>query len=172
MSKASNSVAGMLVLGNFLLLLKGFELGKEASSAFFAQAIAMAANVEGGGEVEEAVENGGSQHLVGEDVAPFAEGLIGSKNDAALLITTRDQLKEELGGHAVEGEVADFVQDEEFGFAQGVQTMTETVFLGITMQHLEQIDHGEEVDAVSLQDGGHAQGDGEVGFSASIEMPS
>ena len=43
--------------------------------------------------------------------------------------------------------------------------MTEAVFLGVFVQHLNQIHHGEKVDVVALGDGGHSQGDGQVGLA-------
>lgn len=65
-----------LCLGGFAgLVVSG---GEETGFAFFAQAVALAFDVEDGGAVQEAVEGGaGHDGIAGEDVRPFGEGLVG-----------------------------------------------------------------------------------------------
>jgi hypothetical protein len=67
-----------------------------------------------------------------------------------------DQLKQELSGHAVEGEVPHLIQDEQLGSAKGMQPMVEAVFFRIPVQLVQQIHHGREIDAGGLLNGGHA----------------
>src|SRR6266516_800393 len=59
--------------------------------------------------VEEPVEDGGGEDLVGEDLAPFAEGLVAGGDYGAFLVAAGDDLEDEVGVAAGEGEVADFV---------------------------------------------------------------
>src|SRR5271157_712188 len=65
--------------------------------------------------VEEAVEDGGGEDLVGEDLAPFAEGLVAGDDDGALLVAAGDDLEDEVGVVAGQGEVAGFVDDQDGG---------------------------------------------------------
>src|SRR5258708_17521955 len=46
--------------------------------------------------VEEAVEDGGGEDFVGEDLAPFAEGLVAGDDDGAFLVAAGDDLKDEV----------------------------------------------------------------------------
>src|SRR6266496_3410814 len=47
--------------------------------------------------VEEPVEDGGGEDLVGEDLAPFAEGLVAGDDDGAFLVAAGDDLEDEVG---------------------------------------------------------------------------
>ena len=46
-----------------------------------------------------------------------------------------------------------------------VQAMVQAIFLGVAVEDVEQVDHGREVDADGLLDGGHAQGDRQMGLA-------
>ena len=65
--------------------------------------------------VENAVENRGGNHLVAEDVAPLRDGLIGGDEHAASFVASADELKNQVSGLLLEGEVAQFVDDEQLG---------------------------------------------------------
>jgi len=51
-----------------------------------------------------------------------------------------DQLKQELGCHAVQWKVPHLVQDEQLGTAEGVEPMVQPVLFGIAVQLVEQVD--------------------------------
>src|SRR5712691_12226980 len=74
--------------------------------------------------VEEAVEDGGGEDLVGEDLAPLAEGLVAGDDDGAFLVAAGDDLEDEIGVVAGQGEVAGFVD------LSGVRTNFCSVFAG------------------------------------------
>ena len=59
--------------------------------------------------VEQAVENGGGNDGVPEDLAPGPEALIAGEDDRAALVAARHKLKAEIGALAVDGDVADLV---------------------------------------------------------------
>ena len=67
--------------------------------------------------VEEPVEDSRGDHLVAEDVAPFGDGLIGGEQDAAALVPAGDELEEDVGAGALEGEIAQLVDQRSFGLA-------------------------------------------------------
>ena len=47
--------------------------------------------------VQQAVKDRGGEHVVAEDAAPLAEGLVGGQQDAAALVAARDQLEDHVG---------------------------------------------------------------------------
>ena len=59
-----------------------------------AHAVAAAADVDHDGVVDEAVDNGAGDDLVGEDLAPIGEATVGRKHDwSLLLVAAADDLK-------------------------------------------------------------------------------
>lgn len=107
------------------------EIGEDSRLALLAQAVALPADVDCRREVQQAIQNGRGQHLVREDVAPLAIGLVAGQDDAVPLVAATDQLEQELGRLAVEREVAHLVQDEQLGATQRVEPMSQAVLLGI-----------------------------------------
>ena len=80
-------------------LLLGFgQLGEDASLTFLTQPITLAADVDGRREMQESIQDGRCQDLIGEDIAPLAIGLVAGQDDRAPAITATDGLKQELSG--------------------------------------------------------------------------
>ena len=75
--------------------------------------------------VQQAVEDGGGDHGVAKDLAPGAQALIAGQDDRAPLVAARDQLKEEIGALAIDGDVADLVDDQQLGLRQDLQPFVE-----------------------------------------------
>jgi hypothetical protein len=57
-------------------------------------AIAAAPHVDHGGAVEQAVDDGGADHAVGEDLAPITKAAVGGEDDRALLVAAADDLED------------------------------------------------------------------------------
>ena len=72
------------------------EIMEDACLALLAQAITLSSNVNRGGVMQEAVQQGGGKDIIRYDVAPFAIGFITSQDDAALLIPAANQAEEKL----------------------------------------------------------------------------
>jgi hypothetical protein len=70
------------------------------------------------GVVQEAVQEGGCYNLIAEDVAPFGEAAVGGKDHCAALVTSVDQLEEEVSPTRRDGQVANLVDDQQRGAAQ------------------------------------------------------
>ena len=72
------------------------EAGKDAALAFFLEAIAVAADGDDGGAVQEVVEDcGGQDRVAGEDLGPVSEGLVGGDDAGQVsLVTDSDDLKQ------------------------------------------------------------------------------
>jgi len=161
----SSNVRSGLVGLTLLLGRTTRQVKQDPRVALFVQAITLAANIDGGRGVQEAVEDGGGQDGIREDRAPVAIGFVGRENDAALQIAARDELEEKLSGALIEGEVAHFVEDQDLGAAQGLQAGLQTVGFGILRQLVEQISHRIEHDGLPIEQGGHPQTDRQVGFA-------
>ena len=65
------------------------------------------------GVVREAVDEGDRAGRIGKDGVPLLEGQIRRDEDGFLLVATADNLKEEIGGVGVVGQIADFVDGEQ-----------------------------------------------------------
>jgi hypothetical protein len=70
-------------------------LRRESGLSTMPQSVALAPDVDSGGMMQQAVEQGRGQHLVGKDVAPTAVALVAGQDDGLLgLVTTADDLKQ------------------------------------------------------------------------------
>src|SRR5260370_26900848 len=58
------------------------------------------------------VEDGGGQDVVGEDLAPFAEGLVAGDDDRSFLVAAGDDLEGQGGGVPGGGGGTDFIHDQ------------------------------------------------------------
>ena len=77
------------------------------------------------GVVDEAVDHGGGDDVVAEDLAPAAERLVGGDDQAGSFVAGGHQLEEQVGGFGFEGDVADLVDDEQRVAAQPDQFVLE-----------------------------------------------
>jgi len=116
--------------------------------------------------VKEAVEHGGCDGGVAvEDGGPLFEGFICREHDGTPFVASADDLEEEIGTALVNGQVANFIEDEkcrcgvftEFGF--------ESTFGLSRMEGVDDINSVGEEHAESLLAGRVAQGGGKMGFA-------
>ncbi len=61
------------------------------------EAVRLALDVNDGAVVQDTVENGGGNSNVGENLVPLGEGFVGSKDGGGFLITSGDELEEQIG---------------------------------------------------------------------------
>ena len=73
------------------------------------------AGVDDVGAVGEPVDDGFGEPRVGEDFRPLAEGEVRGDDQAAAFVAFGEDLEDEFGGAVGEGEVAEFVEDNELG---------------------------------------------------------
>ncbi len=72
-------------------------LGDEPFLALSAEAVAIAADLDDGGVVHEAVEHGGGEDgVTGEGLVPGPERQVRGEDDRALLVAARDDLEQEI----------------------------------------------------------------------------
>ncbi len=124
-------------------------------------AVALGFDEDGFGVVEEAVEDGGGDGGVAvEDGGPLFEGFVGGEDDGALFVAGADDLEEEVGAALVDGEVADFIQDEELGFEVATQFGLECAFELGGGEGVDDVDGVGKEDGVTFLTRGVAQGAG------------
>src|SRR5579863_5426085 len=80
-----------------------------------AEAPALVAGVDDVCAVGEAVDDGFREAGVGEDLGPLAEREVRRDDHRRALVALADDLEDELGRAGGEGEVAELVEDHEFG---------------------------------------------------------
>ena len=81
------------------------------------------------------------------------------------LVAVAEDLEEEAGLGGVETEVADLIDDEEFGLGQRLDGMAKAVLGEGGAELASQFHGGDEVEAVAEFGSDDAQGDGEVGLA-------
>src|SRR3989442_6887901 len=86
-----------------------------------AASIALALDGEDLGVMDDAIDERGGRGGVGEDRRPLAERQVGGEHEALAFVAAADDLKEEVGGPRVLGQVADLVDDEDGALAVVVQ---------------------------------------------------
>jgi len=78
--------------------------------------VAGAFDDDGFGVVEESVQNGrGDSAVVVENGGPLLEGFVGRQNDGTSFVALADDLKEMVSVVLVNGQVTDFIEDQERG---------------------------------------------------------
>ena len=137
------------------------------SPAFFAvsQAVAVSADGDGGGVMEEPIQQGGGQDGIGEEVAPCGIGFVGGEDDGfPLVVAFGDDLEEEGGVVLFKGEVADFVEEEQVGSCERVLEDMESIALFGDPRFCDEVVQGDEVDAMSGFEGFEREAHGQVGL--------
>lgn len=99
--------------GHHLLL---FELRAEHSRfAFFLEPVALALDVEHSGMVKKTVEDSRGQDLVVEDYSPVGEDLVGSEDQAGLLVAAGQEAEKEPRFLPAYGQISHFIDDQHLG---------------------------------------------------------
>ena len=73
--------------------------------------VAVTADVDDVATVEQTVQQGGGHDLVVQDLAPALEALVRCEHRRGVLVAPVDELEEEDGAAAADGQVADLVDD-------------------------------------------------------------
>ena len=68
--------------------------------------------------VEKAIEDRSRHHGVAEHATPLPDRAVGGDQHRAALIAPRHELEEEVRGVRLEGQIAELVDDQEFGFGE------------------------------------------------------
>ena len=106
----------MASVGWFVDAVWGGVCGRPSFTAFSLEgrlsAIALDIHLQDRGVVDEPVDGGKGHGLIGEDPAPFAEGLVGGDQQRAAFVAGGDQLEQDAGFGLVLADIGDVVEDQ------------------------------------------------------------
>jgi hypothetical protein len=137
----------------------GSGFGRQAGEIAVFEAVAVAFEREDLGVVDEAVDHGGGDDVVAEDLAPRREGLVASDDHARAFVAAGDEHEHEVGGLWVKWDVSDLVDDQQRDALQAVELLIQAALaLGVGQQR-DPFGRGSEGDPVAGQARAEAQRD-------------
>jgi hypothetical protein len=81
-------------------------------------------------------------HLgVGEDARPFTEGKIGADDDRGSFVEPADEMEQELAAGLSEGQIAEFVEDDEVHAGQMISETALARVAGLGLEPVDEIDN-------------------------------
>ena len=99
--------------------------------------------------VDEAVDHGGGDDGVAQHFAPPSEGLVRGDDHRGAFVAGGDELEEQVGGLGFEGDVADFVDDDEGVAAEAAEFVVDAVGVVGGGETVDPFGGGGEGDAVA-----------------------
>ena len=79
----------------------------------FLEPVGLALDGEDFGVMDETIDEGDHASGIGKDLAPFCEWAVGGHDGALVLVTSTDELEQQVGMAIGIGEVSDLVDDEQ-----------------------------------------------------------
>ena len=113
----------------------------------------------------ETIEQSRRHFGVAEHARPFAEGEIGGHDDRCSLIEPADEMEEQLPAGLREGQVSEFIEDQEVEAAEDVRHAPLTIGTRLGIELVDEIDDVEEPSPRTTPDAGAGDADGEMGFA-------
>jgi hypothetical protein len=130
-----------------------------------AEPVGVAVEGEDDGAVQEPVEQGGGDGGVAEDLSPGPDAAVAGQDDGGFEVALGDDLEQGGGGFGGQGEVAEFVDDQEAGAVEEADGGGPASFDGGAVAAGGEVGGGGEVGAVAGLGGLAGQADGEVGLA-------
>src|SRR6516164_7187431 len=121
-----------------------------------AATVAFDVHLEDGGMMNQAVDDCDRHCLVWEDLAPFAERLIGRDEERSPLVPGADEFKEHAGFGLVFGDVGDVIEDQQIEFVELGNGGFESELAAGNLQSLDEIGGAGEQDTPAIFDKGEA----------------
>ena len=118
-----------------------------------AQAIAGALDMHDDGVVKQPVQQGGGDHGIAKNIAPFGKAAIGRQYHRALLVASVDELEEQVASASADGEIADLIDDQQRAAAEEPDALAQATFSIGLGQGIDDIGERGEVDAAAGADG-------------------
>ena len=117
--------------------------------------------------VSEAIEQCGGHLGVPEDARPFAEGEIGGDDDRGSFVEPADEMEEELAAGLGEGQIAEFIEDDEVHAGEVIGEPALPAVAGLGFEPIDEIDDIVEPAARAGANAASRNGDGEMGLAGS-----
>src|SRR5437867_6514345 len=145
--------------------LRGLGGADEAGLQLLFEPIGIAPDVDGDRMMQDPVEDRGRDDAVSEDLAPAAEALVAREDHRAPLVAAADELEEEVGAGAIDGQVADLVHDQQPRHGVDLEALIEPVLADGPGQGGDHARGRGEEHTVAALDRFEAEPHGEVGFA-------
>src|SRR5216110_2458878 len=145
--------------------LRGLGGADEAGLELLFEPIGIAPDVDGDRMMQNPVEDRGRDDAVSEDLAPAAEALVAREDHRAPLVAAADELEEEVGAGAIDGQVADLVHDQQPRHGVDLEALIEPVLADGPGQGGDHARGRGEEHTVAALDRFEAEPHGEVGFA-------
>ena len=91
--------------------------------------------------VGQAIEQRGRHLGVAEHARPFTEGEVGGDDDRGALVEPADEVEQELAAGLSEGQIAEFVEDDEVHAGQVIGEPALPSVAGLGLEPVDEIDH-------------------------------
>ena len=115
--------------------------------------------------VGQAIQQSGGHLGITKDCRPFAEGKIGGDDNRGALVKPTDQVEEELPTGLGEGQIAEFIQDDEVHAGQVIGQATLAGVARFDLEPIHEIDDVVEAATGSPSDAASGDRDGEVSLA-------
>src|SRR5215831_10899609 len=162
---SSDSRVGSHLLLVLLVLEVCHGLGlapEQAGLLLLSQPVAVPLDVDRRGVMEQAVQDGGGQDLVVEDLAPVHEALVAGDDEAGPLVTPDEEAEEQAGLFPGQRQIAELVQDQHAGIGELLQGPVDPVLVAGPHQAPHQALEGEEEHRVAGLDRLDPERDGQM----------
>ncbi len=136
-----------------------------SGSAF--EAPAVVAGLDDVAVVSETIEQRRCHLGVSEDARPFAEGEIGGDDDRGSFVEPADEMEEELSTRLGEGQIAEFVENDEVHAGEVIGDPSLPAVAGLRLQPIDEIDDIVEATTRAGANAASRNGDGEMGLAGS-----
>ena len=113
------------------------------SGAVF-EAPAFVAGLDDVAVVSETIEQRRRHLRIAEHAWPFAKGEVGGDDDRGALIETADQMEQQLAAGLGEGQIAEFVEDDEVEAREIIGESPLATGAALSLELVDEIDGGEE----------------------------
>ena len=110
-----------------LSLLFDFRSPDESRLDLFLEPIRVSLDVDRRRVVKDPVQDSRGDDGIAEDLIPLAEAAVRGQDQGPLFVAPRDELKEQMGTVTVDGDVADLVDDQQFGLTVELEPFFNTV---------------------------------------------
>ena len=113
----------------------------------------------------QAIEQCGRHLGVREDARPFTEGEVGGDDDRGALVEAADEVEQELAAGLGEGQIAEFIEDDEVHAGQVIGKASLPRVAGFGLEPVDEIDHVVEPAAGAGSNAASGDGDRKVGLA-------
>ena len=123
------------------------------------------AGLDGVTVVGQPIEQRGGHLRIAEHARPFAEREIGCDDDRGAFVEAADEMEQKLAAGLGEGQISEFVQDDEVRSGQMLGKPALPSAAGLGVEAIDEVDHVEEAAAGTRSDAASGDGNGHVGFA-------